>query len=117
MNKHFIFAKTLARLLDTKFSIGKFKFGIDPLLDFIPGLGTVISLLLSLYIVWVGIYMKVPQREIGHMITNVIVDFILGLLPVLGWAGDFFFKANIRNVKILEKYASRKVLDAEIVNE
>ena len=50
------------------------------------------------------------------MITNVVADFILGLLPVLGWAGDFFFKANIRNVKILEKYANRKILDAEIIS-
>jgi hypothetical protein len=117
MNKHFVFAKILANLLDSQFAVGKYSFGIDPLLDFIPGFGAVISFLLSLYIVWVGLQMKIPRKEIRQMITNVVADFILGLLPVLGWAGDFFFKANIRNVKILEKYAGRKIFDAEIISE
>jgi len=116
MNKHYLFARSLANLLDSKFKLGKYSFGLDPLLDFIPGLGTVISFLLSLYIVWVGIQMKVPQKEIRRMIFNVVVDFILGLIPIIGYVGDFFYKANIRNVAILERYATRKILDAEIIS-
>lgn len=112
---HYSLAKSLATLLDSKFAIGKRSFGIDPLLDLVPGLGVVVSLLLSLYIVWVGITMKLPQKEIQRMIFNVVFDFILGLIPLVGLVGDFFYKANIRNIKILEKYKSRKVLDAEIV--
>lgn len=117
MQGHYRTAKLLARVLDTQFKIGKFEFGLDPLLDFIPGLGGVITLILSLYIIWIAKAARVPDKEIGQMIRNVIFDFILGLIPVVGYVGDFFYKANIKNIAILEKYVKTGVIEAEIVTK
>lgn len=117
MKKHYYFAKILTKLLDTQFSIGKFRFGIDPLLDFIPGIGDILALLLSLYIIWVAKEMKVPKNVIFQMVKNVTVDFVLGLIPLVGYVADFFYKANVSNLKLLEKYAKKRVIEGEIISE
>lgn len=114
---HYYTAKFLARLLDTQFSLGKFRFGLDPLLDFIPGLGDVIALLLSLYIVWIAKQYNVPDREIAVMMRNIMFDFILGLIPIVGYIGDFVYKANIKNLAIIEKYLQQPVLEGEVVTK
>lgn len=115
MHNHFRFAKTLAHLLDEQFKIGGFSFGIDPLLDFIPGIGDVFALLLSLYIIWIAKQANVPSKEIAVMVRNVTIDFVLGLIPIIGYAGDFIYKANMRNIRILEKYMSAPTIEGKIV--
>ncbi len=49
--------------------------------------------------------MRLPQEKILEMFTNIIMDFVIGLVPVLGDIGDFAFKANTKNLKILRNYA------------
>ena len=53
--KHLVAVRKITKLLETKFSIWKFKFGIDPILGLLPGIGDVISAVLSFYIVFVAI--------------------------------------------------------------
>lgn len=115
MENHFKVAKMLAHLLDEQFKIGGFSFGLDPLLDFLPGIGDFLALLLSFYIVWIAKQANVPGNEVTVMIRNISIDFILGLIPIVGYAGDFVFKANMRNIKILEKYISSSVIEGQIV--
>lgn len=115
MEHHIQIAKTLTDLLENKFRIGKLKFGFDPILGAIPGFGDVFTTCIALYVVWIGIQMRLPQEKIIEMIKNVAADFIIGILPVIGDLTDVVFKANTKNMRILEKYRS-VVIDGDIVD-
>ncbi|MBP9699766.1 DUF4112 domain-containing protein [Candidatus Woesebacteria bacterium] len=101
---HLRFARSLTHLLDSRFSLFGFRFGLDPILDIIPGIGTLVPTLLSGYLIWIGIQLEMPSKLLTQMIINVIVDGILGSIPVVGLVADAFFKANEKNLKILETY-------------
>ena len=116
MNNHYKNAKFLATLLENKFSFLGFRFGLDPLLGLIPFLGDAVALFLSAYIIWIAHNSNIPSHEIARMWRNVIFDFILGLIPFVGDISDFFYKASSKNLQILEKYASRTIIDAELVS-
>lgn len=115
MNKHLKAAIYIADLLDNKFKVFNFRFGIDPLLGLIPGGGDLVSLLLSLYIVWIGFNAKIPTAKLIEMVINTIVDFVIGLIPVLGDIADFTFKPNIRNLNILKQHVPTDIIEGEIV--
>jgi hypothetical protein len=102
MDKHLQTAEKLTKILDNEFKIAGFKFGLDPILGLLPVLGDIVPALLSFYLVWIGWQMKLPMEKIFIMIANVLIDYLVGSIPVLGDAVDFFFKANTRNLKILQ---------------
>ncbi len=99
-------AQKLANLMDTAFRIPVvgYRIGLDGLLGFIPGIGDFISLLLAGRIVRLANKMGVPKEMQSKMIRNIILDFILGLIPLAGDIADFFFKANRANVKMMEQW-------------
>jgi len=101
--KHLIAVRKITKLLETKFSIWKFKFGIDPILGLLPGIGDIISAVLSFYIVFVAILHKIPLLKIVGMIFNILFDLIIGSIPLIGDVLDFVIKPNVKNLAILEK--------------
>lgn len=114
MTNHLKTATILAKLLDNKFNILGVRFGIDPLLGLIPGGGDLVSLLLSLYVVWIGVKMKLPSDKLARMTWNVVLDFGVGLIPILGDIVDLAYKANLRNLEIL-KHSGEEIVEGEIV--
>ena len=114
MEHHIKTATYLTELLDNRFRILGVKFGLDPLLDLFPFLGGILPTLLSLYLVWIAYRIKVPQDKINEMIGNVVLDFVIGLVPFIGAVGDVFFKANSKNLKILKRYYN-PTIDGEIL--
>lgn len=106
---HFLIAEFLTEALDNKFQVGRIKFGLDPILGLIPGVGDFIPFLLSLYIIWVAKNMNVPKTEIKKMWQNVTLDLGIGLIPFVGDIGDFVFKANSKNMQILRKYRKESI--------
>ncbi len=96
-------AQTVARLLDNRFQIGPIKFGFDPIINIVPGLGDVLGMLFSLYLVWIAVQMELPKRKILWMIWHIFIDFIIGIIPFFGTIGDIFYKANEENLKIIEQ--------------
>ncbi|KAF0803102.1 hypothetical protein A6D6_03793 [Alcanivorax xiamenensis] len=82
----------------------RFRIGLEALVGLIPGIGDVVGLLLSGYVLLqarkVGASGKVKRR----MVRNILVDFLGGLLPVVGDAFDAVFKANTRNTRLLREY-------------
>jgi hypothetical protein len=112
---HLGFARFLATLLDNQFSIGSFKFGIGPIIGIIPGIGDIIENILSFYLIWIALKMNLPNNKIGQMLINIGFNFFLALFPVIGNIGDFIFKSNIRNLKILEEHVKRPVIEGEII--
>ena len=105
---HFTNARRLTNLLDTKFNILGFKFGLDPLLDLIPGFGSLVGGFTSLYLFWIALQLDLPKKVYGLLLGNIIIDWILGSVPFAGVVMDAFYKSNVRNLKILEKYHNLK---------
>jgi hypothetical protein len=104
MEAHMRLAEFIANLLDNQFGVGSVKVGIDPLLDLIPGVGNIIAVSFSFYLVWIGLKLKIPRDKIAEMIGNIFLDFLIGAVPVLGTIGDVFYKSNLKNLKILKQY-------------
>lgn len=94
----------LARLLDSQFKIGNFRFGIDPLLGLIPGVGDFISLIFSGGFLALAAKHGASRKLLILMALNVLFDTIVGTIPIFGQIFDFFFKANNRNARLLQKY-------------
>jgi phosphoglycerol transferase MdoB-like AlkP superfamily enzyme len=117
MEKQLKLAYTIARLLDNQFELGGIRFGIDPIMGLIPGLGDLVSAILALYFVYLAAEMKVPKRLLVIVILNVVLDYILGLLPFIGDLADVAFKANMRNYLLLKKYWENQnnIIEGEIV--
>lgn len=116
MNKHLRLASMVSDLLDSKFKIAGFRFGIEPLLGILPGFGDLVGLILSFYLIWIGVKMKLPEDKIQRMVMNVIFDFVVGLFPVIGDIADFVFKANVKNMQILREFAPNDFLEGETVS-
>lgn len=106
MNSHLRTARYLANLLDNKFNILGFKFGLDPILGMVPWFGDLVALGLSLYVIWIAKNMGAPQQLIMRMGSNVFLDFFLGSIPVLGDFVDFIYKPNKKNLELLERFVS-----------
>lgn len=83
------------------------KFGLDVILDLIPGVGTSVGALLGLYMAWEARNLGMSKSQIAHMFGNVGVDWALGLIPWLGAIPDFFFRSNTRNLRIIKKHLDR----------
>jgi hypothetical protein len=114
---HLAIAKMLAKLLDTQFGIGKFKFGLDPLIGLVPWVGDALTLSFSLYLFWIAYLLKLPTHAKSQILMNIFIDFILGMVPVIGDVGDFIYKGNSRNWAIIQKYTKTHIIeDAEIVD-
>jgi hypothetical protein len=94
----------VSTLLDSKFKVAGFRFGLDPLLNFFPVLGQTITFATSVLLVLVMFRNGVSSKAATKMLLNSIFDAILGSIPILGNIADFFFKANQRNVKILKEH-------------
>lgn len=97
----------LARLLDSSIGLPgtRFRIGLDGLIGLIPGVGDAIGALLSSYILAEAARLNVPKTVILQMGLNVLVDTLLGIIPILGDFFDMAWKANLRNVRLLDAYA------------
>lgn len=115
MDKRIKAAKILANLLDSQFNFVGIKFGLDPIINLIPWAGSIIGALLSLFIIHTAYKVGVSKKDMSRMIVNIIIDFILGIIPYIGIVFDVAFKSNIYNVKILQTYSHGKFIEGEIV--
>jgi len=99
--------KHISRLLDSAFVLPgtEFRIGLDPLLGLVPGLGDLASPMFTMALLWQSRDLGIPRVVQLRMIFNVAIDALVGLLPVAGDFFDFAWKANDRNLALLERYA------------
>lgn len=102
--KDFAWVERISVLLDNKYNIGGFRFGLDPLLNLIPYAGQVVSFAMSLMLVMVMLRNGAGTKVVVKMLLNVIYDAVLGAIPFFGHVFDFFNKANAKNVKLLREH-------------
>jgi phosphoglycerol transferase MdoB-like AlkP superfamily enzyme len=94
----------VTRLMDEQFSIGGFKFGLDPVLNLIPVAGDVSSYIISVALIITMAQHGASGRVAMKMLGNATLDALVGTIPVLGWIFDFSYKANTRNLKLLTEH-------------
>ena len=96
----------LARLLDSAFRVPgtRWRVGFDGLLGLLPVAGDAVGLLLALWLVAEARRLGVPFGVLVRMLLNVLVDALVGSVPVAGDIFDFAFKANERNLRLLERH-------------
>lgn len=100
--------EALGSLLDSRFRLpGGFRFGLDPLIGLVPGIGDGISAIVALYIVLEAWRLGASRGTLARMLLNVGLDFAVGVIPVVGDAADFVFRSNRRNLELLRRHLGR----------
>jgi hypothetical protein len=99
----------LATMFDNAFNLpgANVRFGVESLLRLVPGVGDAVASLLSFYLLYEARRLGVPRLLFARMIGNVLLEGMVGTVPVVGDAFDVLFRANRRNVALLREYFAR----------
>ncbi|KAB5589241.1 Transmembrane protein [Ceratobasidium theobromae] len=81
-----------------------FKVGVDDIISAFPVWGDFAGTILSMYQVYLCWVFAVPHSILIRMVVNVVIDMFLGIVPLFGDALDVLFKANLRNLDLLEDW-------------
>src|SRR5512145_931363 len=100
-----------ATLLDSAFRVPgtNIRFGLDAIIGLIPGLGDLSTPIFAALLLIQGVRMRLPLVVQARMVLNAAIDMALGFVPVLGDLADIGFKANLRNLALLERHSTRGV--------
>jgi hypothetical protein len=82
----------------------RFRFGLNSIIGLAPGAGDAALTLISLYIVYEAMRLGLPRAKIVRMLGNVAVEAAFGAVPLLGDLLDMVWKANLRNVDIIDEH-------------
>jgi Domain of unknown function (DUF4112) len=82
----------------------KFRFGLDPLIGLVPGIGDTSSALVSAFALIQAVRLGVPKILLSRMALNILVNEVVGVVPVVGDAFSFWFKSNARNYEIIKNH-------------
>ena len=98
--------KTIAWAVDGVFRIPgtKFRFGLNSVIGATPAAGDVVLAGISLYIVNEARKLGLPKEKIARMLANIGVEAAAGAVPLIGTLFDMGFKANLRNIAIIEDH-------------
>jgi Domain of unknown function (DUF4112) len=109
-------ARIVAKLLDSSFEIGGVKFGLDAVLGLVPVVGDLASLAIGMYPVVLARKHRLGKWVIMKMMANLGTDFLVGAVPVLGDAADVFFKAHLKNLRILETELEKRRAEPVVID-
>jgi uncharacterized protein DUF4112 len=100
----------LARLFDTAFVVPgtNIRFGVEAVMRLVPGFGDAAASALSCYLLYEAHRLEVPSHVFGRMAANVAIEGLIGAVPLFGDLFDVGFRANRRNVKILQEHFERE---------
>ena len=82
----------------------RLRFGLDPLIGLIPGIGDTSSALVSAFALIQAVRLGVPKILLSRMALNILVNEVVGVIPVIGDAFSFWFKSNARNYEIIKTH-------------
>jgi len=80
------------------------RFGLDPVLGLVPGLGDAAGALLAAWIFVEAIRLGAPRATLVRIASNIAIDALVGAVPLLGDVFDVVWKANLKNVELLERH-------------
>jgi len=105
-SQRFSLAKFLADWLDQRFTIPgtSIRIGLDPILGLIPGIGDMIANLAGSAIILIAAQYRLPKIVLLRMGLNVALNAIIGAIPVFGDIFSIWFRSNVKNAQLLERY-------------
>lgn len=103
------FIKLISRLLDTFFVIPgtRIRFGLEPIIGLIPFLGDQVTALISAALLYRSVQHRLPKIALVRMALNIFINAIVGMVPIVGDIFVLWYKPNIRNYRILQRYAGQ----------
>jgi hypothetical protein len=101
--------EAVARLMDDMFEIPgtKVRVGIDAIIGLVPVVGDLVSQVVSSYIIWEARQLGVSGFTMSRMIANTAIDTVVGLVPFAGDAFDVAFRANRKNLALLQRHLEK----------
>ena len=99
--------RRLVDIMDERFTVPgtDIRFGLDAIIGLVPGIGDFLGMIIGAAVIVEALRLKVPTNVLVRMLLNLWIDSFIGSVPVVGDAFDFYFKANRRNLALLEKHA------------
>ena len=103
--------RSLQWLLDNAYRVPgtNIRFGWDSIVGLVPGAGDIVTALFAGAIVMQAYRMRVPRVIQLRMVVNVLIDVVVGIVPLFGDVADVFWKSNSRNFALLERHATSPV--------
>ena len=99
----------LARIMDSAITLPILgRVGLDAVLDLVPVVGNFAGAAVSLTLIARTLQYAPPPSLVSRMLSNVLVDVILGAIPVVGPLADVWFKANDRNATLMREFLARR---------
>jgi hypothetical protein len=98
--------QSLSYMLDNAIPIPgtTYRVGIDPIMGLLPGAGDLLGTVFSAYIVLEAALLGLPRASLVRMVVNILLDELVGTVPVVGDWFDFAWKANTKNMQLLEAH-------------
>jgi hypothetical protein len=99
-------AKAIATVLDTAFYLPgtSIRIGLDPILGLIPGFGDTLSGVLGYSLLFLGAQLGLPRIALVRMSLNMFLNAVIGAVPGIGDIFSFWFKSNMRNLALIQRY-------------
>jgi Domain of unknown function (DUF4112) len=100
--------RAITLLFDQAFRIPgtRWRFGLDALIGLVPGLGDVAGAVVAVFAMRVARKLNAPSVVQLHMLSNIALDGLVGIVPILGDIFDFAFKAQTRNLALLDAWVA-----------
>lgn len=98
--------RKISGLLDSAFQVPgtSYRVGLDPIVGLIPGFGDLVTPLFTIGILLHAWELGIPKVVQARMLINVAIDSLVGVVPLVGDLFDFAWKANDRNMTLLETH-------------
>lgn len=97
--------RNLATGLDSAVPLpGGYRIGLDGVIGLIPVVGDGLAAMMSTFIVYRAAQLGIPATQLIRMMANILIEVVVGIIPVIGDVFDFVWKANNKNLAILENH-------------
>ncbi|WP_026880297.1 DUF4112 domain-containing protein [Hymenobacter norwichensis] len=98
--------ESVSRLMDSQFRVPgtTWRFGLDPIMGLVPIVGGIPSLAVSGVLILTMMRHGASGNVVVRMVLNVLLDTIIGAIPIIGNVFDFAYKANDKNVRLLRRH-------------
>jgi uncharacterized protein DUF4112 len=99
----------VSRLLDTVFAVPgtRIRFGLEPIIGLVPVLGDQVTSLMSAALLCRSVQHRLPKIALVRMALNILINGVIGMVPLIGNLFVLWYKPNIRNYRILQRYAGQ----------
>lgn len=92
------------------------KIGLDVILDLIPVGGDAVGAAMGAWLVWEARNIGMSKAQMARMFGNVGLDFLLGLIPVIGAVPDVLFRSNTRNLRLIKRHLDKHYPTTAIID-